>query len=148
MNKELLNYALRLFNRKDYTEKEIRDRLLKKSQSEDEIDEVIGYLKEKRFIDDVRYTQNYLYFRLKRGYGKRRVVHELLRKGIAEDLIDRVLTSEDENAEEVFLKKLKLLEGKRNKRKKMFDFMYRRGFNSDKIVELLNKYEVKDDEDG
>ncbi len=148
MNKELLNYALRLFNRKDYTEKEIRDKLLKKSQSEDEIDEVIEYLKEKRFIDDVRYTQNYLYFRLKRGYGKRRVVHELLRKGIAEDLIDRVLTSEDENAEEVFLKKLKLLEGKRNKRKKMFDFMYRRGFNSDKIVELLNKYEVKDDEDG
>ncbi len=148
MNKELLNYALRLLNRKDYTEKEIRDKLLKKSQSGDEIDEVIEYLKEKRFIDDVRYAQNYLYFRLKRGYGKRRVAHELLKKGIAEDLIDGVLTTENENAEEVFLKKLKLLEGKKNKRKKLFDFMYRRGFDSEKIVELLNKYEVKDDEDG
>ena len=148
MNKELLNYALRLLNRKDYTEKEIRDKLLKKSQSKDEIDEVIEYLKEKRFIDDVRYAQNYLYFRLKRGYGKRRVVHELLNKGIAEELIDSVLKTENEDAEEVFLKKLKLLEGKKNKRKKLFDFMYRRGFDSEKIIELLNKYEVKDDENG
>ena len=147
MNKELLNYALRLLNRKDYTEKEIRDKLLKKSQNGEEINEVIEYLKEKRFIDDIRYAQNYLYFRLKRGYGKRRVVHELLNKGIGEDLIESVITSEDESAEEVFLKKLTLLKGKKNKRKKLFDFMYRRGFDSDKIVELLNKYEVKDDED-
>lgn len=147
MNKELLNYALRLLNRKDYTEKEIRDKLLKKSQNGEEINEVIEYLKEKRFIDDIRYAQNYLYFRLKRGYGKRRVVHELLNKGIGEDLIESVMTSEDESAEEVFLKKLTLLKGKKNKRKRLFDFMYRRGFDSDKIVELLNKYEVKDDED-
>jgi len=147
VNKELLNYALRLLNRKDYTEKEIRDKLLKKSQNGEEINEVIEYLKEKRFIDDIRYAQNYLYFRLKRGYGKRRVVHELLNKGIGEDLIESVMTSEDESAEEVFLKKLTLLKGKKNKRKRLFDFMYRRGFDSDKIVELLNKYEVKDDED-
>ncbi len=148
MNKELLSYALRLLNRKDYTEREIREKLLRKSQSDEEIDEVVEYLKEKHFVDDLRYAQNYLYFRLKRGYGKRRIVHELLNKGIAEELIDSVLTTENENAEEVFLKKLKLLEGKKNKRKKLFDFMYRRGFDSEKIIELLNKYEVKDDENG
>ncbi len=148
MNKELLNYALRLLNRKDYTEREIREKLLKKSQSEDELIKVIEYLKDKHFIDDLRYAKNYLYFRLKRGYGKRRVAYELINKGVDKGLVESVLTSEDENAEEVFLKKLKLLEGKRNKRKKLFDFMYRRGFDSEKIVELLNKYEVKDDENG
>ncbi len=148
MNKELLSYVLRLLNRKDYTENGIRGKLSKKSQNEDEINEVVEYLKEKRFIDDERYAQNYLYFRLKRGYGKRRVAFELLNKGINEGLVESVLASEDENAEETFLSRLELLKGKKNKRKKLFDFMYRRGFDSEKIVELLNKYEVKDDEDG
>ena len=148
MNKELLNYALRILNRKDYTEHEIRGKLSKKSQNEDDINEVVEYLKEKRFIDDERYAQNYLYFRLRRGYGKRRAAYELLNKGVDKGLVESALESEDEDAEETFLSRLELLKGKKNKRKKLFDFMYRRGFGSDKIVELLNKYEVMDDENG
>ena len=146
MNKELLNYSLRLLNKRDYTEKEISDKLNKRNQNEKEINEIVGYLKERHFIDDSRYARNYLYFRLKRGYGKKRVVRELLNKGIRDDLIEDVLKLENEKTEEVFLKKLELLKGKKNKRKKLFDFMYRRGFDSDKIIELLSKYEVKDNE--
>ena len=149
MNREILNYALRLLNRRDYPEKEIREKLIKKfgDKETQEIEAVITYLKEKRFVDDERYSENYAYFKLKRGYGKRRIEHELKNKGIDEKLIQNAIDGACEQAEDVFLKRLKQLEGKKRKRAKLYQFMLRRGFESEKIMELLNKYEVKDDED-
>ncbi len=149
MNREILNYALRLLNRRDYPEKEIREKLIKKfgDKETQKIEAVITYLKEKRFVDDERYSENYAYFKLKRGYGKRRIEHELKNKGIDEKLIQNAIDGACEQAEDVFLKRLKQLEGKKRKRAKLYQFMLRRGFESEKIMELLNKYEVKDDED-
>ncbi len=149
MNREILNYALRLLNRRDYPEKEIREKLIKKfgEEKSEEIEAVITYLKEKRFVDDERYSENYAYFKLKRGYGKRRIEHELKNKGIDEKLIQNAIDGACEQAENVFLKRLKQLEGKKRKRAKLYQFMLRRGFESEKIMGLLNKYEVKDDED-
>ncbi len=149
MNREILNYALRLLNRRDYPEKEIWEKLIKKfgDKETQEIEAVITYLKEKRFVDDERYSENYAYFKLKRGYGKRRIEHELKNKGIDEKLIQNAIDGACEQAEDVFLKRLKQLEGKKRKRAKLYQFMLRRGFESEKIMELLNKYEVKDDED-
>jgi len=149
VNREILNYALRLLNRRDYPEKEIREKLIKKfgDKETQKIEAVITYLKEKRFVDDERYSENYAYFKLKRGYGKRRIEHELKNKGIDEKLIQNAIDGACEQAEDVFLKRLKQLEGKKRKRAKLYQFMLRRGFESEKIMELLNKYEVKDDED-
>ncbi len=149
MNREILNYALRLLNRRDYPEKEIREKLIKKFGDKETqgIEALITYLKEKRFVDDERYSENYAYFKLKRGYGKRRIEHELKNKGIDEKLIQNAIDGAHEQAEDVFLKRLKQLEGKKRKRTKLYQFMLRRGFESEKIMELLNKYEVKDDED-
>jgi len=150
VNKEILNYAFRLLNRKDYTQKELKNKLCGKfnCSSESEIDEILGYLEGHNFLNDSRYAENYVYFRLKKGYGKKRIRHELTEKGINNELIEKALNNQDETVENVFLKKLKQLEGKKRKRSKLFDFMLRRGFEGEKIIELLNKYEVKDDENG
>ncbi len=150
MNKEILNYAFRLLNRKDYTQKELKDKLCGKfsCSNESEIDKVLRHLEGHNFLNDSRYAENYVYFRLKKGYGKRRIRHELTEKGINNELIEKALSNSSEIVENVFLKKLKQLEGKKRKRSKLFDFMLRRGFESEKIIELLNKYEVKDDENG
>ena len=149
MNREILKYALWLLNRRDYPERGIREKLIRKfgEEKRGEIETVITYLKEKHFLDDARYTENYVYFKLKKGYGKKRVEHELKNKGIDDRLIRGVIDGACEQAEDVFLKKLKQLEGKKRKRVKLYQFMIRRGFESEKIIELLNKYEVKDDED-
>ena len=149
MNREILNYALKLLDRKDYTEKELENKLIKKfgDESREEIETVLSYLKEKGFLDDRRYCENYVYFRLKRGYGKRRVEYELKNKGLDEGIIKDALEETDEQIEDVFLKRLKQLKGKKRKRAKLYEFMIRRGFESDRIIELLNRYEVRDDED-
>ncbi len=148
MNKELLGYALRLLNRKDYTEKEIREKLTKRAAKESDANEVITYLKEKGFISDERYAENYVFFRLKKGYGLRRIRYELLKKGVDEAVVEKFLKNDRNNLEKIFLKRLKQLKGKKNIRSKLFDYMYRRGFESEEILELLNRYEVIDDENG
>lgn len=150
MNKEALNYALRLLDRRDYTKKQLEDKLNSRGVAERDIIEVINYLKEKGYVDDERYARNYVYFRLKRGYGKKRIRFELLNKGIDEAIIDKALGLQDEQADEVFLKKYELLRGKKNLKKKLFDYMQRRGFDSQTIFGLFEKYDVREriDENG
>ncbi|WP_051904521.1 regulatory protein RecX [Hippea jasoniae] len=150
MNKEALNYALRLLDRRDYTKKQLEDKLNSRGVSKRDIIEVVNYLKEKGYVDDERYARNYVYFRLKRGYGKKRIRFELLNKGIDEAIIDKALGLQDEKADEVFLKKYELLRGKKNLKKKLFDYMQRRGFDSQTIFGLFEKYDVREriDENG
>ena len=150
MNKEALNYSLRLLDRRDYTKKQLEDKLKSRGVAERDIIEVINYLKEKGYVDDERYARNYVYFRLKRGYGKKRIRFELLNKGIDEAIIDKALGLQDEQADEVFLKKYELLRGKKNLKKKLFDYMQRRGFDSQTIFSLFEKYDVREriDENG
>ncbi len=150
MNKEALNYSLRLLDRRDYTKKQLEDKLNSRGVAERDIIEVINYLKEKGYVDDERYARNYVYFRLKRGYGKKRIRFELLNKGIDEAIIDKALGLQDEQADEVFLKKYELLRGKKNLKKKLFDYMQRRGFDSQTIFSLFEKYDVREriDENG
>ncbi|AEA33227.1 regulatory protein RecX [Hippea maritima] len=144
--KEALRYAFNLLARRDYSTKEVESRLQKKGVCSSDIEKIVKSLKENGFLNDKRYAETYAFFRLKKGYGKLRIRHELALKGIDESIIDNVLTEEAEEAEGIFLKKLKLLKNKPNARKKLFDFMYRRGFDKDTIVELLNKYDVKEKE--
>ncbi|WP_022670897.1 regulatory protein RecX [Hippea alviniae] len=144
MDNEALKYALRLLNRRDYTELQLREKLNGKGFDKKDIEDTILYLKEKNFLNDERFAENYIFFRLKNGYGKRRIRFELKEKGIKEEIVDRLLEDKEEMIEEYFLKKLKQVENKKNPSKKLFDALYRRGFDKEKIFELINKYNVRE----
>ncbi|WP_025270607.1 regulatory protein RecX [Hippea sp. KM1] len=144
--KEALKYSLGLLGKRDYSKKEIQERLKKRGVSEVDIERVVEKLEDSGFLDDRRYAENYVFFRLKRGYGKLRIRHELILKGIDESIVDGALSEQTEEAEEVFLKRLRILKDKPNARKRLFDFMYRRGFDKHTIIELLNKYDVREKE--
>jgi len=136
-----LKYAFNLLNRKDYTEFELVEKLSNKGFSEATIVDVVEYLKEKRFIDDERYVENYIYFRLKSGYGKFKIVHDLKKKGVDESLIYDKLKdiNELESARDVFERKMEILKNKDNATSKIFQFLQRRGYSYDTINELLNR---------
>ncbi len=140
--KEALGYALRLLNRRDYSSFEMGEKLRGKGVDRELAVRVVRKLEEKKLIDDQRFCENYVFFRLKKGYGKNRIFHELKGKGIGEELAREYLKGIDEMeiAKVVFFKRLGALKGKKNCRKRLYDFMVRRGFDFDVINELLLEY--------
>ncbi|OQB06740.1 MAG: Regulatory protein RecX [bacterium ADurb.Bin212] len=84
-----LNYALKLISKKDYTEVEIKRKLAIRDVEQSKQAEVIDFLKQKRFLDDVRFTENYINMHSSRG--DIRIRFELIRKGVEEDVINTAL---------------------------------------------------------
>lgn len=80
-----VNRAMQLLTARDYTEKQLRDKLLKHFE-EQETAAAIAYVKSYHYLDDVRYADNYLeYYKDFRSY--RRMEVDLMKKGIARDVI-------------------------------------------------------------
>ena len=52
--------AMNLLTARDYTEKQLRDKLNKREYSSDEIQAAIDYVKSFHYVDDIRYAENYL----------------------------------------------------------------------------------------
>lgn len=80
-----VNRAMQLLTARDYTEKQLRDKLLKYFE-EQETAAAVAYVKSYHYLDDVRYADNYLeYYKDFRSY--RRMEVDLMKKGIARDVI-------------------------------------------------------------
>lgn len=80
-----VNRAMQLLTARDYTEKQLRDKL-RKHFEEQETAAAITYVKSYHYLDDVRYADNYLeYYKDFRSY--RRMEVDLMKKGIAKDVI-------------------------------------------------------------
>lgn len=84
-----LSYALKLISKKDYTEAEIRRKLAIRDVEKLKQDEVVDFLKQKRFLDDIRFTENYINMHTSRG--DIRIRFELIKKGVREDIINSAL---------------------------------------------------------
>ncbi len=134
-----LKYVLNILNRKDYTEFELRNKLETKNFDAEVVSNVISHLRNKNFINDERYVENYIYFRLNAGYGKFKIRYELKSRGIDEELIDKHLNTacEKESAERLFESRYNSFRNKKNGKIKMFSFFERRGYSYETINELL-----------
>lgn len=137
---------------KSRTEKEIKDKLSSEEYPKDIIDKVIELMKKYNYIDDEIYCLNFAKekFRLK-GYGKKRILYELVQKGIpsktAESVINEINFDEDKKAAELLYKKTK---GNYNfdfkQKQKLSNYLIRRGFSFDTIknaFEILTNDEIE-----
>lgn len=88
MNKAL-EYALKLLAKKDYTEAEIRQKFLLREMDKGEAEEAILLLRKKCFVNDERYTENFI--KLHRSRGSVRIKYELIKRGVSEDVITQAL---------------------------------------------------------
>jgi len=140
-----LEYAIKILNKKDYTEFEIRNRLKHKKFNDENIDDIVSKLKSLKFINDERFAENFLFFKSKRGYGKKGIAYNMKLKGLSENIIDRVLGSFDESkfADSIFLKRAKEIKKDKNYKQKLFSYMLRRGFEYDTVSKLFDKYKEK-----
>lgn len=77
-----LNYALYLLSLQMRTAFEVREKLLNKEMSEGMVDQIISYLYEHNFLDDVVYAQSFIRSR-RHKYGDYRIKADLKRKGVS-----------------------------------------------------------------
>ncbi len=82
------NLALRLLNRYDKTQKEMKKYLIDKCVESKIADDVIRYLVEYNFINDERYAKNYINKHLHK-YGEKKIFFDLILKGLEEDFLKK-----------------------------------------------------------
>ena len=145
----LLNKSFKFLSYRPRSEKEVRDYLLRKKADDITLERIIQSLKENNFINDVDFTKWWIEQRTKfRPKAQRLIKLELLRKGIAKDLIEEILQDKTVETETDLdkAKKIaqkKLLRYKNDKPQKQYEKMERflasRGFNWDTIKEVVDQ---------
>ncbi|MFC0180091.1 regulatory protein RecX [Thorsellia kenyensis] len=107
------------------------------------IDEVILYCEEHKWIDDVRFTRNYIATQHKKGTGKNKLKQNLYQKGINVALINQCLEESGidwfELAKEIAYKKFISFNPKAplDEKAKIARFLQSRGFSFDEINSLF-----------
>lgn len=97
----LLDRAIRILAMRDHSESELRRKLtqpiMTKSGPEpidappEEVDKVVAWCQESHYLDDARFTRQFIASRGRKGYGPARIRQELNQKGIGRSEIDSAL---------------------------------------------------------
>lgn len=135
--KKALRTALSMLSRAWRTAYEIKKRLLEDGYEADTIENVMTYLGEAGYINDEQYAESYLKNRnLCSKASKKTVLEKLKQKGIDREIIEEKLEEagfdEYQAAHQLATKKSHGLKGDdREKKQKLYAFLYRKGFNGD-----------------
>ena len=144
----LLFKSLNFLSYRMRTEKEIMDRLLKETNDFNIIGEVITYLKDNNYIDDIVFTkkfyENKSYYN---NWSSKKIIYELQNKGISREKFNEIITETYENdynnAKKLVEKKYKTLKiGNDNYKfkNKVYTYLTNRGFSYDIIKEIIEEY--------
>ena len=107
---EIYNKALDILSRREHSVLELNQKLQKKFDTEYDIQETISRLKKNNLLNDYRFSESYVVFRKRKGFGPIKISNELKSKGVAEVIIFEVLDNEggwDEAANRAFSKRFK-----------------------------------------
>lgn len=132
--------ALALLKYMDRSEYELSLKLKQAGYTSILIDCIIEYVKSYHYIDDARYTSQYIKYK-KESKSKKQIKMELMQKGISNDIIALVMEEEyeDEEVEDTAL--LKAISKKTSdpstlneeQKLKLRAYLYRKGFSIDAI---------------
>lgn len=97
----LLDRAIRILAMRDHSEQELRRKMaapvMGKNGPEaldvtpEEVDRVVGWCIENRYLDDQRFVRQFIASRSRKGYGPARIRQELNQKGIAREESERAM---------------------------------------------------------
>ncbi|MGL4725991.1 MAG: recombination regulator RecX [Scandinavium sp.] len=97
----LLDRAIRILAMRDHSEKELRRKLvapvLTKNGPEpidappEDVEKVVAWCLESHYLDDARFTRQFIASRSRKGYGPARIRQELNQKGISRSDIDQAM---------------------------------------------------------
>lgn len=137
-------YALRLLSFKDRTENEIRKKLSEKGFGEEEVEEVIVFLKEYGYVNDLRYAEKFISDAVKiKKWGHNRIVSELLMRGVDKETILLKMEDSEEDEGEIITDEIKKRFknadfSDRRVKMRVYSYFARRGFSSSDIYKAMN----------
>ncbi len=143
---EARRYLLRIFEYRPYTESEVKHKLERRGIDPEIIKQLITQFKQSGLIDDYKFAKDWIETRGFR-FGVYRLRSELLRKGVAPEIIDKALTDAEipdpyELARRLAMRRLKQLPASLptdKKARRLMAFLARRGINYETIVEVIKE---------
>src|SRR5580765_1006348 len=143
-----MNRAVKLLAAKPRPVRELRERLLEKLWTNDEIvDAVIDKLKDYKYLDDEQYARDLAVSKLRqKPQGKRRLQQSMSQKKLDKETVEAAITEAFEKLPEnelidLAIEKRLRLKGKpqtRENLKKFYDHLLRQGFGFDLIREKMS----------
>lgn len=140
------DYALKIVEFKDRTEKEVREKLTQKGYDEIVIEDEIEFLKSYGFINDSRYALRFTNDAINlKKWGKARIKAELLKKGVEREIVENAIEDafcevDDDRLFSEMQKRFKNSDfGNIKERTRIFNFYMRRGFSPDEIKGAMNR---------
>jgi len=139
----ILSTAFSLLAARSYSEEQLRRRLAAKFGAAPEIDNCIGLLKQKGYVNDSRLAESYAAHRTGiKAIGRARLARELAGKLLSREVIESALNRafralpEEELIDRAIDKRVRTkgVPVSQSDRKKMFDYLVRLGFDYDLIL--------------
>lgn len=149
--KGALRAALYILARVAKTESEIENRLVEKQYAPKAIKQAMIYLKEIGYINDESYAESYIRsIKDVTGISRRSIYQRLVNKGIDKEIIQQKLEESDfddyVSAIKAAKKKALTLKGNsREKKSKLLNFLYRKGFGIDVCNRAAEALDLEED---
>ncbi|MCH2448970.1 MAG: RecX family transcriptional regulator [Gracilimonas sp.] len=143
------DYFFRILSRRDHSRKELRDKAYKKRYSGSFIDVILDEFEQKEYIDDrkfgLKYTADKFEFN---HWGPYKIRNQLFKKGISKSVVEECIrevfgeTAVKESMLDLIRKKKKRYqrEPDQKRKKKIFDFLMRKGYNSNDILKHMDEF--------
>lgn len=139
--------SMKLLQNKEYTEKQLKDKLQQGGYPEEVIEEAVSYVKSYRYIDDDRYAATYMEYHID-NKSRQCIVQELLKRGISRECVDRQwnnlellgVKGDEEEMIRTILEKKHYFEKRADlkEQRRIYAFLMRRGFSGDLIRKIMN----------
>lgn len=139
--------SMNLLQARDYTRKQLEDKLRQGDYPEACIEEAIAYVASYGYLDDGRYARNYIEYRLQ-SKTRAQIEAELQRKGVARDVIREAFDElEKAGAVQDEAEMIRALLDKRKycadtadakERQRMYAYLCRRGFSPELVRKALS----------
>ena len=139
MRKKALDYLAR----REHSRTELKEKLLKREFSTEEIEPLLDQLQAENLQSDRRFAEAYVRSRLQRGFGPRVIEQELQQRGIEQVLTQDVFCTMEVDWQDrlagVWRKKFGQLPGGAAGYARQYRFLLQRGFCPDTVRQLLKE---------
>ena len=137
----IYNKSLDLLSRREHSRKEMKEKLLLRYDNTEQINIVLEKLVSNNLINDSRFAEAYVLNRKRKGFGPKKIIFELISKGVKESIANEVVEIEGgwiEAARSAFKKKYKDDQNIETKEQlKQKTFLQNRGFGFKEIESVF-----------
>ncbi|MCP4077212.1 MAG: regulatory protein RecX [Gammaproteobacteria bacterium] len=136
------NKAMDLLSRREHSFKELYDKLRLRGFEPDEIDVALEKLVSENLLNDDRFTESYVHYRVQKGFGPLRIKNELSDKGIDNEIIQNQMESYESAWSELMqqqrIKKFGAeIPADYKEKMKQARFLQNRGFSPESVMRLF-----------